>query len=239
MDSINFKDFMIKLALSGSVEYFPDNNKEENKTESTGCKKCEKYLEKFARTDRDALKKHCTESLKAEKKCECKCKSNQDFHKELLEEISDFHGHLVNKYQSINEITSFLCDIENKLMARLSMTEPIYWIMCKDDDESFIINLLQRCKLKIYDDGFKANEKADTVKSCQCAEKCLTDDEINEALENWNRSDKIIYLPKTEKEKIIKLINKCFEIIDKQSDVDFIRIKEHLLDVLLVLAQYK
>lgn len=222
MDSINFKDFMIKLALSGSVEYFPDKEKEKstaeskvatkplktyncrhqiesllnlkkgvtiaeliarlrhnfnidmvsindgmggiykinadefwiklynwldnfctqsaNKTEksaneSADCKKYEKYLEKCNRINRDTLKNTCIESLKAEKKCECK--NQQDFNKELIKEIGEFRIYLT-------QATCLLNNIEEKLYTEI--------------------------------------KKADTSKLCQCAEKCLTDDEFIEAL---------------------------------------------------------
>ena len=218
---MNCTDFIVGFELSGRTDSFSEKN--------DVCKKLEKQFEKCN-----------TESLKAEKKCECKCKSNQDFYKELLGQFEECRKILGEgpSAETIMHFMSTFFDIEKKLRTEIEKSDtdesPIYWIKCEDDDENFITNLLKHHKFR-YD--FEANEKADTTKSCQCAEKCLTDDDINEALENGKRSDKIIYLPKTEKEKITKLINECFRIIKRNSDVDFLFIKGYLLDILRILQQ--
>lgn len=228
---MNFMDFIVGFELSGSTESFSNKEKEKSTAESSVywikcdnmCKDDENFITNLLKKNQ---KMH-HESLKAEKKCECKCKNQPDFYEGLLRLFAECEKMMregVSEKTLIHFMSTFF-DIEERLRSEI--------------------------------------EKSDTAKSCQCAEKdCtyyirngtyympkqmsyaewkkrLTDDEINEALENGIRGDQIIYLPKTEKEKIIKLIDKCFEIIDKQSDADFIRIKEHLVDMLCVLVQYR
>lgn len=120
---MNFMDFIAKLEISGSTEYSPDKDKEKITNESTFCKEREKYLEKYSRINRDALKNICTESLKAEKKCECKCKNQQDFNKKLIKEINEFRIYLMKKMQSLNEVDTFLCNIEERLCTEIGKSD--------------------------------------------------------------------------------------------------------------------
>ncbi len=48
-------------------------------------------------------------------------------------------------------------------------------------------------------------------------------------------NEQMVFLSKKEKEKIIELIDKCFQIIKVQSDIDFERIKLYLCDILDIL----
>ena len=89
-------------------------------------------------------------------------------------------------------------------------------------------------------------EKTETKKPCKCIKNCKNHEEfyakdIDEFLKKGIRlrGDQIIYLPKIKKEEILKAIDKCFEIINNNSDVNFHRIGGHLLDVIYILSQYK
>lgn len=77
----------------------------------------------MAGIEKSQTEKDTAEKSNSEKKCECKCKNQQDFNNELLEEVCRFRGNLINKYQSINEYTSFLCYIENKLRAEIEKAD--------------------------------------------------------------------------------------------------------------------
>ncbi len=190
-------------------------------------------------SEKKKAEKSQVEKNTAEKKCECKCKNQQDFHKELLgqfEECKKILGKGPSAETSMHFISTFL-GIEKRLRAEIEKTDTknscqyaesqSYWIlkkdddMCKDDDENFIANLLKNHKFHVCGDGSEANEKF-----AEASEKSIRDDEI-------------IYLPKTEKEKIIKLIYKCLGIIQQSYDEDFIIVKEHLCDILCTLRQYK
>lgn len=45
------------------------------------------------------------------------CKNQQNLHEELINKISEFRLHLMEKNQSPNEVDSFLCGIEETLMS--------------------------------------------------------------------------------------------------------------------------
>lgn len=68
-------------------------------------------------SEKDGTDKPKTETKTAEKKCECKCRNQQDLNKELFEAIDEFRIYLMQKNQSLNEVDSFLCNIQERLIS--------------------------------------------------------------------------------------------------------------------------
>ena len=191
----------------------------------------------------------------AEKPCECKCKNQQNFNKEILGKVRECKETMCLKTLDRDiKIYQVLENMENKLMARLSITESK---PDKSDTEK---------SYKREEKSLTAEEIAEKV--CNSFEECtkceisqdingyteivcggyldagdnkinITQAAIDKAFERGITGDQIIYLPKEEKEKIIKEIDKCFGIINKNSDEGFRIIAQHLGDILCILAQYK
>ena len=74
-------------------------------------------------SEKKKAEKSQVEKNTAEKKCECKCKNQQDFHKELTKEIGEFRLYLMSKMHSLNEVDTFLCNIEERLCAKIEKTD--------------------------------------------------------------------------------------------------------------------
>ncbi len=87
----------------------------------------EDFINLLKRSGKSADYQKCdTESLKAEKKCECKCKSNQDFHKELLEQFKECEEILYKGTMTPRETVHFLSifhDMVRKLQAEIEKAD--------------------------------------------------------------------------------------------------------------------
>lgn len=164
----------------------------------------------------------------AEKPCECKCKNQQNFNKEMLGKVRECKETMCLKTLDRDiKIYQVLENMENKLMARLSITESK---PDKSDTEKSYKRLTVEEFAEIVCGGYL--DAGDNKIN-------ITQADIDKAFERGIPSDQIIYLPKEEKEKIIKEIDKCFGIINKNSDKGFRIIAQHLGDILCILAQYK
>lgn len=75
----------------------------------------EKEKAEKSQAEKDTTEKSCTE-----KQCKCTenhCKNQQDFHKELFDEIEKFRIYLAKEMTSLGEVDKFLCNIEKKLIS--------------------------------------------------------------------------------------------------------------------------
>lgn len=77
-------------------------------------------LAAIAFTEKEKAEKSQAEKDTTEKQCKCTenhCKNQQDFHKELFDEIEKIRIYLAKEMTSLGEVDKFLCNIEKKLIS--------------------------------------------------------------------------------------------------------------------------
>lgn len=160
-------------------------------------------------------------------------KNYQDFLKKLLEKVEE-GKELLTKSMSQEDVLIFLANfyyIAYELQAEIENAEK-----CSTSDfvKKNVANSFSKCtecSAIIAPDGFMTISASGWLYNKNAEKNNNKFEKLKpESFSNINSSI-------NERTEIFKSINECLKIINENSDVDFLRIQKHLLDILNILSE--